>query len=387
MFDGTSHPMAVIGSSPSFQGTIAKVELDKHVFSSRVRPDAFAFHCINNYRPWAREWGFCVPYNMYREWPNGDYEIDLKTEFRPGTMLVADAILPGQFDEEIVLNAHTCHPCQFEDGFSGVALILELFHWLASLPRRRYTYRAVLAPEHLGTIFYLDRLGRNREHIVGAFFVEMIGLKTPLAIQKSFHGDSIIDRLAIHSAKSVEPEARIGDFRTILGNDETVWEAPGYEIPCVSISRCSHSPSYYDEYHTSDDTLARSDLGKRAVAFDVLRRIVEVLETDAVMNRNFDGLIALSNPKYDLYVERPDPTVQKQLSDVQLRLGSLQDRVLRYFDGNRTLFELAEAVDLPFDTLVDYVKGFEHRGLVQLVDVSSLSHYQGHSTAKLRLAS
>lgn len=376
MFDGLIHPMAVIGSSVSFSGRVSKAELDHHVFYSRAQPDAYAFHCMNNYRPWAKEWGFCVPLAEYEAWGDGDYEVELVTEFSIGRMLVAEAVLPGELSETIVFNAHTCHPCQFEDGFSGVALILELFDELRRQDRRRYTYKAILAPEHLGTVFYLASLKpEERAWLKAAVFTEMIGLKTNLTLQKSFTGEHAIDRVAGQLARDIEPEARIGEFRTILGNDETVWEAPGYEIPCISLSRCSRSPHYYDEYHTSNDLIERSDTAQRSRALDLLRRMVRTFEKDAIITRCFEGLIALSNPRYGLYVERPEPTVDKKLSEEQLTLGALQDRIVRYFDGKFSIGELSERFSLSFETMYEYVRSFEAKGLVELKAVPSLDWY------------
>ena len=79
--------MAVIGNSVGFTGRVDKAELDQHVFFSRAQPDAYAFHCTNNYRPWAKEWGFCIPLAQYETWPGGEYEVDLVTEFTIGEML------------------------------------------------------------------------------------------------------------------------------------------------------------------------------------------------------------------------------------------------------------------------------------------------------------
>jgi aminopeptidase-like protein len=382
-FDGLCHPLAVIGSSTSFSGRIAKAELDGHVFSSKSEPDAFAFHCVNNYRPWAKSWGFCIPLAEYENWEDGSYDIELVTEFSRGEMLVGEAFLQGEIDDTIVFNAHTCHPSQFEDGFSGVALIMELFDRLRARSRRHYSYRMVLAPEHLGTVFYLaDMEPRARRKLKCAVFTEMIGLKTPLALQRTFHGDHVLDRLTEEVARATEPDLRVGSFRSILGNDETVWEAPGYEIPCISLSRCSMSPFYYSEYHTSNDTLARSDLSQRAIALGVLVDVIDVLERDATIQRQFDGLIALSNPRYGLYVERPEPTVEKNLSEQQLKLGAVQDHVVRYFDGSHSISQLAAKFDLKFETMYDYIKAFETKGLVQLEPVPGLDWYKSASRVR-----
>ncbi len=145
LFDGTVHPLAVVQNSPSMQGTFSKTELDKHIFTRPTVPDAYAFHFLNTYRPWNRTWGFCVPHRVWQEWGPGDYEVELATTNRPGTMIVGEAHLAGESQETIVFNAHTCHPCQFNDDLSGVAVILELFRWLKERPRR-FSYRAVLGP-------------------------------------------------------------------------------------------------------------------------------------------------------------------------------------------------------------------------------------------------
>lgn len=382
MFDGLVHPMAVIGNSVSFSGRVTKSELNKHVFFSKAEPDAFAFHCMNNYRPWAKEWGFCIPMTEYEAWADGDYEVDLVTRFSVGQMLVAEAVLPGEIDETIVFNAHTCHPCQFEDGFSGVALILELFDELRKSAKRRYTYKAILAPEHLGTVFYLANLKPDeRAKLKAAVFTEMIGLQTNLTLQKSFTGHHVIDRVVERIARDIDANARVGDFRTILGNDETVWEAPGYEIPCISLSRCSKSPFYYNEYHTSNDLIVRSDMEKRGEAFSLLKRMIDNFEQDAIIERNFEGLIALSNPRYGLYVERPEPTVDKKLSQEQLALGAMQDRIVRYFDGRFSISELADKFSLSFETMRGYVHSFERKGLVSLKAVPGLDWYARHKSA------
>jgi aminopeptidase-like protein len=371
LFDGTVHPLAIAGYSSSFQGTVDKDELDRHVFFNRDLPDAYAFHSMYNYRPWHRHWGFCVPYNIFGAWGAGEYEVDLETEFVEADMLVGEMHLEGEIPETVVFNAHTCHPCQANDGLAGVMVILELFRWLERT-KRRYSYRAVLAPEHIGTVFYLadlpeDDLARLR---LGCF-IEMIGTDTPLALQQSFTGQTIIDRVAEYVMKQFQPGLHVGAFRTVVGNDETVWEAPGIEIPMVSISRWP-----YREYHTSEDSMRIMSENRLEETLEVLKQIVETLEDDATMHRRFKGLVALSNPKYGLYRERPDPVVEKGLTRMDLRFGEVQDYLPRYFDGEHSVFEVAERFDVPFRTLRTYLEAFADKKLIDLRPVASLGRYR-----------
>jgi aminopeptidase-like protein len=372
LFDGTVHPLAVVQNSPSMRGTFSKAELDKHIFTRPTVPDAYAFHFLNTYRPWNRTWGFCVPHRVWHEWGPGDYEVELATTNRPGTMIVGEAHLAGESQETFVFNAHTCHPCQFNDDLSGVAVILELFRWLKERPRR-FSYRAVLGPEHFGTVFYLAQMPQaERERLKQGLFIEMVGLDAPLVLQRSFTGTALIDRVATHVLRENDPQLKTGDFRTIVGNDETVWEAPGIEIPFASLSRCFH-PGYFAEYHTSRDDLELNRVDKLAATLEMLKRMVEVFEEDGTIERRFEGLMALSNPKYGLYIERPDPTVAKHLSAEDLVLGRIQDALPRYLDGTLSVFEIAERLRVPFGPLRRHLSRFAEKGLIHLSPRMSLS--------------
>uniref|UniRef100_A0A7C4A8L7 DUF4910 domain-containing protein n=1 Tax=Fundidesulfovibrio putealis TaxID=270496 RepID=A0A7C4A8L7_9BACT len=370
LFDAAVHPMAVAGSSSSFSGRVDKARLDRHVFFSREHPDAYVFHCIFNYRPWESHWGFCIPWEIYGQWGEGEYEVDLSTRFEQDEMLVGQAFHQGSGQETVVFNAHTCHCCQANDGLSGVFAILELFKRLAGRATR-HNYLAVLAPEHIGTVFYLADMPRGeRQRIKQGCFVEMVGSDTPLVLQESFTGQAVIDRVARHVLSQVQPDLRVGAFRTIVGNDETVWEAPGIEVPMISVSRWP-----YPQYHTSRDDLSIMSPERLEETVDALEAMVDVLERDAVPTRRFEGLVALSNPRYNLYVERPDPVVEKNLSPLELRLGQVQDLLPRYLDGQWSVFEMAERFGVPFERLLAHLERFGEKGLVDMRPVESLAHY------------
>lgn len=375
LFDGTAHPLAVAGYSSSFRGTVSKEELDAHVFYREDVPHAYVFNAVHNYRPWDEHWGFCIPYAEYETWGPGEYDVDLEIEFRGTHMLVGDYLHPGQSAETIVFNAHTCHPAQANDDLAGVVVVLALFEWLRG-QETRYSYLAVLAPEHLGTVFYLaDRTPDELEQYRLGCFVEMVGTEGPLVLQQSFTGSAPIDRVAEHVLRAVEPDLHVGPFRSIVGNDETVWEAPGIEVPMVSMSRWP-----YREYHTSEDNLSIISPERLEQALAALQGIVRLFEEDRVIKRRFVGLPALSNPKYDLYIERWDPVVEKHLTEEQERLGALQDALLRYFDGNHSVFEIAERFGIAFGTLLAYIARFEEKGLVELREPPSLNFYDSPSS-------
>lgn len=380
-FDGTAHPLAVAQMSQSFHGRLAKADLDGHVYYNQDVPNAHVYHCRYQYRPWETHWGFCIPWSEYSTWPDGEYEVELETTFEVGELVVGEVNHRGASHESVLFQAHTCHPTQANDNIVGIMVLSALFRWL-NTRQTRYSYRALFAPEHLGTVFYVRDL--PKEELAGiklGLFVEAVGGERPFALQHSFYGDHIHDRFIKTTLRHNHPGFRSGSFGTILGNDEAVWEAPGVEVPMISLSRFP-----FREYHTSEDTLDHFGPDNLDETLRILKSFVEMLEDDVTIHRKFDGLIALSNPRYNLYKEHPDPSFSKNLTDLDLRFARMQDSLMRHFNGEFSAFDIAEKFDIPFGLLRAYLGEFEHKGLVELTPVPSIDFYEPRLTHRAGLA-
>ncbi len=365
VFDGARHPLGVAMQSKSFRGELSLAELRKHVVTRPDLPGAYSFHCMWQYRPWAADWALSIPHRVFRTFRPGRYRVDLETVREPGEMLVGVYDHRGSSDRTIVFNAHTCHPAQANDDLAGVALLVRLFQELRGR-KTSYTYRLVLAPEHLGTVFYLNSLPKAElRRLVSGVFAEMPGTRGAIKVASTFLGNQPVDRALRNAARHHARKHVFVPWRQGAGNDETVWEAPGYEVPFVEVSRSESLITQFREYHTSLDTPALMNPGQLAEFYDVLRRTIDILESDAFLHRRFNGLVCLSNPAYDLYLERPDPAVAKNLADDSEKWGHLLDCLLRYFDGSRSILDIAEAHDLPFDRLYAYLLKFQAKGLVR----------------------
>lgn len=366
VFDGTAHPLGVAVYSRSFQGELDLEDLKAHLVTNPRLPQAYVYHCMWQYRPWAADWALCVPYETYQTLAPGRYRVDLKTAYEPGEMLVGAYEHPGQAESTIVFNAHTCHPHMANDDMAGVAVLIRLFQWLQG-QKTRYTYRLVLGPEHLGTVFYLrDQGPQQLARLVSGVFAEMPGTPYPLKIASSFLGGQTIDLAFRHAARHYALAWETVPWRQGAGNDETVWEAPGYEVPFVEVSRARHLLDPYPEYHTSLDSPDLLDAHQLEEFFQVLVQVIWILEHNCRVYRKFDGLLCLSNPAYDLYQERPDPAVAKDLAPDSEKWGYFLDCLLRYLDGSLTILDMAEKHDLPFARVYDYLLKFAAKGLVSL---------------------
>jgi aminopeptidase-like protein len=366
VYDGMQHPLCVMGYSKSFSGTLSLEELKEHLSYRADMPTAIGYHCDWFYKQHMRDWGFCIPYDIYKKLQPGNYEVELETSSEKGKMKVLDLYIPGEKRDTIILNAHNCHAGQANDDVAGMVVGTEIAKRLMKR-KNRYSYRLIIAPEHLGTVFYLaskdDKLTKTFKF---GIFLEMLGNDNRFALQKSLLGDTDIDRAAMNYLSHKHQGFHYDDFRNIVGNDESVWEAPGYEVPMISISRAP-----YKEYHTNFDNEKIISEQKLEESVNAVMGILEIIETNCVMKRKFKGLVALSNPKYDLYRHTVDPSIDRIVTKDDIKWNRLMDRLPRYFDGKKTILDIAEIHSMSYKDVYDYVVRFKEKGLVEFAELGA----------------
>ena len=219
----------------------------------------------------------------------------------------------------------------------------------------------------MGTVFYLrDRPLEEINSLICGIFEEMPGTMGPAKATSTFLGGHVIDAAFENALRHYSRDFALVPWRMGAGNDEVVWEAPGYEVPFVEFTRSECIGRPFREYHSSLDSPDIMKVDQLNEMFNVLQQVVLTLEGNAVMNRNFNGLICLSNPKFDLYQERPDPTVAKVITEESEKWGHLLDCLFRYFDGQTTILDIAIKHDLPFGELRRYIERFEEKDLISL---------------------
>lgn len=361
IFNGLDSPLSVGVLSPSFSGVVDRNQLIRHVTVSEEVPSAVPYFWANLYRPLQRNWMFCAPYSFLEGLPDGPFQVDLETETTPGTMKILDFFLPGDSSDTILINAHNCHPWQANDDVSGCAVGIALMRELQLRPSRRFSYRLLIAPELIGTAHWLESYDFAGGKIVGALLLKAVGNDGFLKLQRSYGGTSALDMAATLAVEERGAHYESGAFRTIYGNDETVFDSPGYEIPSVSLVRFP-----FFGYHTSADTpeLLSEDSLEETLATTL--RIVDVLENNREFVFNRKGLISLSNLETPLYIHETFFGPETLLSDGLLKKWQLlMNCIPRDLEEPRSSMELALKYSLPHDNLVDYLRLWSSQGLVR----------------------
>ena len=368
IYDGKKHPLGVIGYSESFKGKLNLSKLKEHIYYKKDAPDNIVYHCDLYYKPYRKLWGFSMPYSLFFKLEDGEYDVDLETKHTEGTMKVLEYTHKGKTDKTIILHAHNCHTAQLNDGPSGYVVGIEAMKRLAKM-NTNYTYKLLIAPEHIGTVFYLADLDPE---VLSTYkfcvFLEMLGNNSRFALQETFTGETELDRAAKHYLSHAFPDFYFDKFRKVVGNDETVWEAPGIEVSTISLSRCESPSFYYKEYHLDSDNISIMREDKLEESVKTVLGIINILETNCFLRREFTGLIALSNPKYDLYLQPgTDPSSKIDITENQSKWNYLMDCLPRYFNENISILDIAIKHDVPYDSLYAYLLKFKEKKLIEFV--------------------
>jgi aminopeptidase-like protein len=361
IYDGRSSALGVPAQSASFSGELSLEELEPHLFTAE-HGDAIPYHWSNLYHTSDTLWGLCMPRRIKENLSEGLYSVELITRKIPATMKVLLYTLPGEHEDPILINAHNCHPYQANDDISGVATGIEIMRQLAKLPSRRYTYKLMIAPELFGPMFWLEEIGAEQSaKIRGVILLKSVGNRRNLRLQRSFAGNSLMDRAAEYVFGHRYGNFDSGDFRTIYGNDETVFEAPPYRIPSISLTRWP-----FDQYHTDLDTPEYLDEANLQDTVEATLEICDALEKNIVYEPNFSGLVCLSS--YGLYKSVPSQKGNNGIDyygSVQGRWNRLMNSLPSHLDDKDGLLTLAEYYRLPIGELDEYLREWHQKGLVK----------------------
>ena len=370
--------------SESFRGTISKKELLNHLLTDSKRPNATLFHFRNQYRHWNKEWGFSMPYNIYKKLKDGDYEVDIKTEKTKGDMRMVEYTHKGKYKDSFLLVGHFDHPQMCADGLIGCLAAKELIKRLSKLSTK-FTYRALSTVEIIGSVFYAKKYAKKNK-IKEALFVASSGIDAPLHYQKSFN-DSFINKAMEHLLKIHHPKTKISNFRQgPLGNDEIAFDNNAVNISCGSIMR-----GPFKEYHTDLDNINIIKEKKFEEKIELLKDLIFILENNSVYKSNFTGLPSLNSQKYDLYLSPINISKKQNKHALNHKLGKVISKksfkfiskypeklniMMNIFpnicNGKFTTLDIAIKIGLPFEVVYEYSKMWANKNFLKITWVNSL---------------
>jgi aminopeptidase-like protein/aminoglycoside N3'-acetyltransferase len=345
------NPLHVVSSSLPFDGEVTREELFDHLHVHPRLPDAIPFV----FKYYEKDWGLCCSARMRERLTEDRYRVVIRSEFSYGTLKVGEVVVPGRTDDCFVLCAHLCHPAMVNDDLSGVVVGMEVMRALLRRRDLHYTYRLLILPETIGSIAYLAAHPDVIPSMRGGVFLEMLALDQPHALQLSLAGDSRVDRAATAGLRRRDPDGWTTPFRSLMGNDERQFNAPGVRVPMVSLTRMlppAHPEHPYREYHASEDTPERAALDRLEESRDVVLDIIDELECQRVPVNRFQGEVFCS--RYGLHIDPfENAEAHRALFDIMYLI-----------DGSRTIDDIALQCGASTSAVRSVVTELERHGLV-----------------------
>jgi len=274
--DFAEHNLHLVAHSTPVRARMSLAELRPHLHSLPDQPDAIPY-VLSLY---AENWGFCLSDRELRDLPDGEYEVVIDSQLRPGHVEIGEAVLPGECEDEVLFSSYLCHPSLANNELSGPLAIAALYDRLSRRPRRRLTYRFLLGAETIGTLCFLSLRGSHlRERLRAGYVVTCVGDRGPLTLKTSRRGDSLADRAARQVLDEIGEHSVI-PFDPGNGSDERQYCSPGFDLPVASVMRTMYS--CFPEYHTSRDDKSFIDFPHLAGSVAVYEQIVDALEHNLV---------------------------------------------------------------------------------------------------------
>jgi aminopeptidase-like protein len=339
----------LVGYSIPFEGEISFDELKKHLYTLPDQPKAIPY--ITSY--YKERWGFCLSQEQFDTLENGSYKIVIKSTLFDGELNYGELLIKGKSDKEIFLSTYICHPSMANNELSGPTVVTFLAKWLQEINETDFSYRIIFIPETIGSITYLSKNYKDMKNkIFAGFNVSCVGDDRAFSYLPSRNGKTISDMIAKHVLKWIDPNF-IKYSWLDRGSDERQYCAPGIDLPIASILRTKYGR--YPEYHTSLDNLENVVTPKGLDGgYWAIRKAIEAIEK----NKKYK-ITVLCEPQMGKRGLYPTLSTKGTNKEVLLMMNFIS-----FCDGQTSLLEIAESLNLPIWELYELVDKLESHSLI-----------------------
>lgn len=319
-------------------------ELKQHIFTSTASEDAIPY----TFSYYKKRWGFCMSQKQLEQLKDGIYQVYIDSEFIDGTLVIGEALLPGESQKEILLTSYLCHPSMANNELSGPLVLAMLYQRIKSWRNRKYTYRFVINPETIGSIAYLSRYGEELQKnlMAGLVLTCLGGKEEKLRYKASRQGDSPFDILAGFESDTFYVE----QFTPDSGSDERQYCSCGFNMPVGQMARKVYGT--YKEYHTSLDNKELMGIENIMNSCGKIEKFLLKHEEELYYQNLYPfGEVKLGD--YDLYPSINSQGIRwedKALINEEWFIQSVMV-ILNYSDGRHPLSYCAKRIDVDYEKI------------------------------------
>jgi aminopeptidase-like protein len=349
--DFANSNLHVLGYSTPVRGRMSLADLRSHLHTIPEHPDWIPLR--TSY--YSENWGFCLAQSVLEKLAEDVYEVNIDSSLEPGHLTYAEAYVPGETTDEVLVSTYICHPSVCNDGISGIALVAMLAKYLRRF-RLRYSHRFLFSPGTIGPLTWLSRNEEQLDRVKHGLVASCVGDAGAITYKESFQGRAEIDQAAANVLRAAGDEHRIQSF-VPWGGDERQFSSPGFRLPVGALMRTP--PGSFPEYHTSADDL---DFVRPEFLGDSFNKYVSVLDV-LEGNRTYVNL----NPKGEPQLGRRG--LYREISSGAPGVDSTLERALLWVlclsDGGNTLLDISDRSGIPFPVIRKAADALYDHGLLR----------------------
>lgn len=347
----------IISYSLPFTGIVSKQDLFNHLYFSEHAKEAVPF--IFKYHK--RDWGLAVNKKFIDSLKEDQYYIEIKINEVPGNLEVLEISRCGLSENSFLLCCHICHPFQINDGPIAAPFFIRLLSELTEIPN--YTFKILIVPELIGSAAWINENLKKAKKIQAGLFVEMIGTNLNQRLNKSFEGNTLVDKFFEQTLKKIDPNIIIDDFN--YANDERNFNGPGLGIPVCGLTRSYMSRTMkvnyaFENYHTSFDNYENINWENLYKSYECIKTLIYNFDRYmCVPKNNFTGEPFLT--KFGLHIDVFAKDVI--LSEIMHKSNLLMDHIFLTGKGFK-IIEIAQKLNVDPEVSAKIFEKLVKSGLV-----------------------
>ena len=348
--DFKKNNLHVVGYSTKVNKIISKKNLLKNIYTIKHLPQAIPY--VTSY--YKKIWGFCIQYEKIKQFKEQKYKIFIDSKFKKGFLNYGEFLLKGKSKKEILITSNICHPSMVSNELSGPTILIHLAKWL-SKKKRKFSYRIILMPETIGSIMYINRnYDKLIKNIIGGYTLTCLGDNGPFSFIKT-KDDSLTNYVTYKVLKKYKNK-KIYSFLG-RGSDERQFNSPGVNLSIGSLCRTKHSE--YLEYHTSLDNLNLTSDKILQRSFDYVKECILFFEKQSIFQTKI-----ICEPFFSK--RSKNINVSFNLKNKKINYKDQLD-ILAYMDGNKSLNQIRDLLEMPIQKFNLNVKILKKYNLIKKI--------------------